>query len=71
MLALALLANLGINISELLKDTVRNFKRMSNRRVQFTLRINPRTPHQDVAALPPVLKDIVGRQDKVRFDRAT
>lgn len=56
--------------SELLKDTVRNFKRMSNRRVQFTLRINPQTPHQDVAAVPPVLKEIVGRQDKVRFDRA-
>lgn len=35
--------------SELLKDTVRNFKRMSNRGVQFSLKVNPLTPHQSVA----------------------
>lgn len=56
--------------SELLKDTVRNFKRMHNRRVQFSVKINPLTPHDTVAAFPAVLKEIVSRQDNVRFDRA-
>ena len=56
--------------SELLKDTVRNFKRMHNRRVQFSVKINPLTPHDTVAAFPAVLKQIVSRQENVRFDRA-
>jgi small-conductance mechanosensitive channel len=56
--------------SELLKNTVRNFKRMSNRRVQFALRVNPATPPALAAQVPAVLKTIIVKQRQVRFDRA-
>ncbi|MFP5394159.1 MAG: mechanosensitive ion channel family protein, partial [Gammaproteobacteria bacterium] len=56
--------------SELLKDTVRNFKRMSQRRVQFALRIDPTTPPQVAESIPARLQQIVAAQDKVRFERA-
>lgn len=59
-----------ISNTELLKSTVRNFKRMSRRRVQFNLRISPETPHRLVARLPQELGEIIKRQPKVKFDRA-
>jgi small-conductance mechanosensitive channel len=56
--------------SELLKSTVRNFKRMSRRRVQFSLRINANTPPQLAAKVPPAVREIVEKQDDVQFERA-
>lgn len=56
--------------AELLKSTVRNFKRMSRRRVQFSLRVNPHTPPQLAAKVPPALKEIIEQQDDVQFERA-
>jgi small-conductance mechanosensitive channel len=56
--------------AELLKNTVRNFKRMSNRRVQFALRVNPATPPALAAEVPAALKKIIEKQERVRFDRA-
>ena len=56
--------------SALLKDTVRNFKRMSQRRVQFALRVDPTTSTAVAEAIPARLRAIVEAQDKVRFDRA-
>lgn len=56
--------------STLLKDTVRNFKRMKQRRVQFTLRVDPSTPAAVAEAIPPRLRQLVEAQDNVRFDRA-
>jgi small-conductance mechanosensitive channel len=56
--------------SELLKSTVRNFKRMSRRRVQFSLRINANTPPQLAAKVPQALRDIIEGQDDVQFERA-
>jgi small-conductance mechanosensitive channel len=54
--------------AELLKKTVHNFKRMATRRVQFTLRINPSTPPELAAALPPRLSAIIEAKDQVKLD---
>jgi small-conductance mechanosensitive channel len=59
-----------IGNAELLKNTVRNYKRMSNRRIAFALRANPDTPPGLAAKVPPALKEIIEKHDKVRFDRA-
>lgn len=56
--------------AELLKETVRNFKRMSQRRVQFNLRVDPSTSADVAQAIPPRLRQLVEAQDKLRFDRA-
>jgi small-conductance mechanosensitive channel len=59
-----------IGNAELLKNTVRNYKRMLNRRVAFTLHVNPATPPALAARVPAALRAIVAQQQKVRFDRA-
>lgn len=58
-----------IGNAELLKNTVRNYKRMQTRRVQFSLRVNPATPAKLAARIPEALKAIVDRQPDVRSDR--
>jgi small-conductance mechanosensitive channel len=58
-----------IGNAELLKNTVRNYKRMQNRRVQFSLRINPSTPAALASKIPDALKAVVERQPDVRADR--
>ena len=55
--------------AELLKNTLRNFKRMSTRRVQFSLRANPSTTTAQAAQVPGVLRAIIERQEGVRYDR--
>jgi small-conductance mechanosensitive channel len=59
-----------IGNAELLKNTVRNFKRMTNRRVQFSLMADPATPPALARKVPDVLRAIIERQADVRFDRA-
>lgn len=56
--------------AELLRNTVFNFKRMSTRRIQFALRVNPATPPELAAQVPDRLREIIKRQQKLRFDRA-
>ncbi|MDQ1831739.1 mechanosensitive ion channel family protein [Massilia scottii] len=55
--------------AELLKNTLRNFKRMSTRRVQFSLRANPATTTAQAAQVPPALRVIIEAQEGVRYDR--
>jgi small-conductance mechanosensitive channel len=54
--------------AELLRKTVHNFKRMRSRRVQFALRINPATPPELAARLPPQLSAIIEAKEKVKLD---
>ena len=56
--------------ADLLKNTVRNYKRMANRRVAFPLLLDPATPVAVAREIPARLKEIVERQASVRFDRA-
>jgi small-conductance mechanosensitive channel len=59
-----------ISNAELLKNSLRNYKRMSNRRIAFALRVNPDTPPALAAKVPPALRAIIEGKDKIRFDRA-
>lgn len=56
--------------AEMLKNTVRNYKRMRERRVQFTLRLNPGTPLALAEKVPAALRAVIEQQQRVRFDRA-
>lgn len=58
-----------IGNAELLKNTLRNFKRMRNRRVQFSLKLHPGTSAALAAKVPVVLRGIIERQEGVRVDR--
>jgi hypothetical protein len=57
--------------AELLRKTVHNFKRMSSRRVQFALRVNPATPPELAARLPPQLSAIIEGKEKVKLDHVS
>jgi len=56
--------------ADLLKNTIRNFKRMKDRRVQLLVKVASDTPPDVLELVPPMLKEIVEEQPEVRFDRA-
>ncbi len=56
--------------SDLLKSRIRNFKRMYERRVVFTIDVEYQTPYQTLEQIPTMFREIAERQQKVRFDRA-
>jgi len=55
---------------ELLKSRIRNFKRMSERRVEFSVGVVYQTPYSKVELIPSMLREIVGGHDRVRLERA-
>jgi small-conductance mechanosensitive channel len=56
--------------TDLLKSRVRNFKRMLERRVQFSIGATYDTPLSAVEAVPEMIKQVITAQPKARFDRA-
>jgi small-conductance mechanosensitive channel len=56
--------------SDLLKSRIHNYKRMAERRVLFGFGVVYQTPAEKLAAIPSMVKEIVGEQAKARFDRA-
>lgn len=56
--------------SDLLQSRIRNYKRMFERRIVFSVRVVHQTPRDLVAAVPDMLRDAVESQEDVRFDRA-
>jgi small-conductance mechanosensitive channel len=57
--------------SELLKNRIRNYKRMQERRVQFEFGIAYETPIEEVERIPGMVKEIVTADAfDTRFDRA-
>ncbi len=56
--------------SDLLGSRIRNFKRMSERRILFTLGVTYQTPSEKLTAIPGILREVVTAQPGVRFDRA-
>lgn len=56
--------------ADLLKSRIRNFKRMYERRVVFQLGVTYQTPHDTLARIGTMIKDIIEGQDTARFDRA-
>jgi small-conductance mechanosensitive channel len=55
---------------DLLGSRIRNYKRMVERRVVFSVGVVYDTPAEKLAAIPKMIKDIIVSQDKTRFDRA-
>ena len=56
--------------SDLLNSRVRNYGRMSERRVQFSVGVTYETPEDVVRKIPGLIRQIIDDQDGVRFDRA-
>lgn len=56
--------------TELLKQTIQNYKRMQQRRIVFSIRVTYRTPVEQVAAIPALIRAQIEQQPDTRFDRA-
>lgn len=56
--------------ADLLGSRVRNYKRMSERRVLFTIGVTYQTPREKLAKLPEIIRGIVESQELARFDRS-
>lgn len=56
--------------SDLLNSRIHNYKRMEERRALFTFGVTYQTPRAKLAAIPPMIKDIIGKRPDTRFDRA-
>ncbi len=56
--------------TDLLKSRIRNYKRMYERRVVFTLGVTYQTPYEKLEKIPGMIREIVEAQTQVRFDRA-
>jgi small-conductance mechanosensitive channel len=56
--------------ADLLSSRVRNYGRMFERRVVFSIGVTYQTPADKVRIIPAMIREIVGSQDHVRFDRA-
>lgn len=56
--------------TELLKNTIHNYKRMSKRRVEFGFGVTYETPPEVLAGIPAIVKTAITRLENTRFDRA-
>jgi small-conductance mechanosensitive channel len=56
--------------NDLLQSRIRNFKRMRERRVVFSIGVIYQTPYDKLAAIAAILRAAVETQENVRFDRA-
>jgi len=56
--------------SDLLGSRVRNFKRMYERRIVFSIGVIYQTSREQVAAIPAMLRESIEAQQMARFDRA-
>jgi small-conductance mechanosensitive channel len=56
--------------SDILKSRVRNYGRMSERRVQFTTRLHFATPVELIERVPRLIREIIESQKETRFDRS-
>jgi small-conductance mechanosensitive channel len=56
--------------ADLLGSRIRNFKRMFERRVVFSIGITYDTPGEKLTTVSDILKEVVSKQPTTRFDRA-
>ncbi len=56
--------------ADLLRSRIRNFRRMSERRVELTIGVPFDTPHSKAERIAPLLREIIGGNDLVRLERA-
>lgn len=55
--------------ADLLRSRIRNFKKMYERRVQFSFRVVYTTPVEKLERLPTLIHGLIEQQPKTRFDR--
>lgn len=58
-----------ISNKELLSQTVRNFKKLRKRRVQFTLTIHNNTPTKKLEKIPNIIKQVIDEINLAKYDR--
>lgn len=56
--------------SDLLQSRIRNYKRMYERRVVFTVGVTYETPYEELRAIPAIVREAIESQAQTRFDRA-
>ena len=56
--------------TDLLKSRIRNYGRMFQRRVLFSIGVTYQTPREKLRRIPAILKEAVEAQERTRFDRA-
>ncbi|MBI4204776.1 MAG: mechanosensitive ion channel family protein [Betaproteobacteria bacterium] len=56
--------------ADLLKSRIRNFKRMQERRIAFSVGVTYQTPLEKLERIPALLREAVEHRDRTRFDRA-
>jgi small-conductance mechanosensitive channel len=56
--------------ADLLSSRLRNYGRMAERRVVFTLSVTYETPQERLEQLPGVIRRVVERESQARFDRS-
>jgi small-conductance mechanosensitive channel len=56
--------------SDLLEARIRNYQRMMERRVVFTLGVTYQTPRESLARIPGIIRATIESRDNVRFDRS-
>jgi small-conductance mechanosensitive channel len=55
---------------DLLNSRIRNYKRMAERRIAFSIGVTYDTPYEKLQAIPGLIREIIDSQEKTRFDRA-
>ena len=56
--------------TDLLKSRIRNYKRMQERRILFSIGVIYGTPAEQVRAIPQMVREIIEEVELARFDRA-
>ena len=56
--------------ADLLGSRIRNFKRMAERRILFSIGVTYQTPAEKLKRIPDMLREIITKHAKARFDRA-
>jgi small-conductance mechanosensitive channel len=56
--------------ADLLGSRIRNYGRMHERRVVFTIGVTYQTPRATLEKIPTIIREAVASQDKTRFDRS-
>ena len=56
--------------NDLLQSRVKNYKRMNDRRILFTLGVVYDTPYEKLEKIPDILNEVITLEHRTRFDRA-
>lgn len=56
--------------NDLLKSRIRNYKRMQERRIVFSIGVTYETPATELEHIPAIIRSAIESQEKARFDRA-